>query len=155
MNSQLSSSRAELEFAEVALRDVLTKEFGDEAGADAKSLRRMLVHLVNMQEAICISPEHHANVAKRLADFAAMTSRMVDRNPAAASKMTRLSEMLRAVSSRLRDSVSVVTVTPEPIVPEGVDFGLDQKRGRLISRQSTDRTAQYHHSTEAQNRLRS
>ena len=109
MNSQTSSSRAELEFAEVALRDVLIREFGEEAKADAKSLGRMLVHLVNMHEAVCISPERHANVAKRLGDFAVMTSRMASRNPAAAAKLTRLSEMLRTASSRLRDTAVVAT----------------------------------------------
>ena len=68
MNSQASSSRADLEFAEVTLRDILIGEFGVEANADAKSLGRMLIHLVNMQEAICISSECHANMAKRLGD---------------------------------------------------------------------------------------
>ena len=133
MNSQTLSSRAELEFAEVALRDVLIGEFAEEAKSDAKSLSRMLVHLVNMHEAVCISPERHANVAKRLGDFAGMTSRMANRNPAAASKLTRLSEMLDAAGSRLRDTVVVATAMPEPVAPEFVDFGLDQKRGRVIS----------------------
>src|SRR6187200_2663074 len=92
MNSQTASSRAELEFAEVALRDILSREFAADAKGDARSLSRMLVHLVNMHEAICISPDRHANVAKRLGDFAGMTSRMASRHPVVASKLTRLSE---------------------------------------------------------------
>jgi hypothetical protein len=104
MNSQTSSSRAQLEFAELALRDVLAR-VGDSAKADATSLKRMLVHLVNMNHAISTSPERHADVAKRLGDFAVTASRMVSRNPDAAPKLTRLSESLRAVSSRLGDKL--------------------------------------------------
>ena len=104
MNSQTCLTRAELEFAELRLRDILVEEFRTHAKADASSLDRMLVHVVNMNEAISTSPERYADVAKRLDDFAAMTSRMASRNPASASKLTRLSDALRAVSSRIRDS---------------------------------------------------
>ena len=102
MNSQISSSRADLEFAEVALRIVLVEEFRDEARADATSLDRMLVHLVNMHEAISLSPERHSNVAKRLDDFATTTLRMADRNPEAATKLSSLAEALRMASERLQ-----------------------------------------------------
>jgi len=134
MNSQTSSSRAELEFAEVALRDVLITEFGEEAKADAKSLGRMLVHLVNMHEAVCVSPDRHADVAKRLGDFAVMASRMAKRNPAASAKLTRLSELMSTASSRLGATAVVVTAIPTPVAPDAMDFGLDQRRGRTISR---------------------
>lgn len=110
MNSQTCLTRAELEFAELRLRDVLVEEFRNEAKADALSLDRILGHLVNMNEAISTSPERHANVAKRLGDFAAMTSRMARRNPASAAKLARLSEALRAVISRIREQPSDVNL---------------------------------------------
>ena len=108
MNSQTCLTRAELEFAELRLRDVLDEEFRKDARSDAMSLDRILVHVVNMNEAISTAPETHVNVAKRLDDFAAMTARMAGRNPASASKLTRLSEALRAVSSRIREKPSNV-----------------------------------------------
>ena len=93
MNSQVASSRADLEFAESALRDGL-----------ATLLNHMLTHLVNMGEAISTSPERHDNVAKRLGDFAMTTSRMAIRNPDSAPKLTRLTEHLRTASERLKAS---------------------------------------------------
>jgi uncharacterized damage-inducible protein DinB len=101
MNSQTSVSRAELEVAEVTLRGVLVEEFRQEAKADAQSLDRMLKHLVNMNGAISSSPETHANVAKRLVDFANTTTRMADRNPEAAPQLAKLAEALRKASERL------------------------------------------------------
>jgi hypothetical protein len=101
MNSQTLSSRADLEFAEAALRDILVDQFRQDARADAMSLDRMLVHIVNMYEAISTAPEVHANVAKRLGDFALTTTKMASRHPDAASKLTRLSQALGAASSRL------------------------------------------------------
>lgn len=105
MNSQTSCSRAELEFAEAALREVLARELGKAEKADVTSMQRMLRHIVNMNLAISTSPERHAEVAKRLGDFAVTTSRVAGRNPDAAASLTRLTEVLRAVSSRLRESV--------------------------------------------------
>ena len=113
MNSQTCLTRAELEFAELRLRDVLDEEFRKVARSDAMSLDRILVHVVNMNEAISTAPESHVNVAKRLDDFAAMTARMAGRNPASASKLTRLSEALRAVSSRIREKPPNVN-SPRP-----------------------------------------
>jgi hypothetical protein len=106
MNSQTLSSRADLEFAEATLREVLISEFKQEAKADAESLDRMLVHIVNMHEAISNSPERHANVAKRLGDFAVTTNRMAGRHPDAAPKLTRLSQALGNASQRLSESAS-------------------------------------------------
>jgi len=103
MNSQTVSSRADLEFAEAALREVLIGEFKEDGRADARSLDRMLVHIVNMHEAISRSPENYANVAKRLGDFAVTTTRMANRNPDVAPKLTRLSQALGAASQRLSE----------------------------------------------------
>jgi hypothetical protein len=104
MYSQTPSPRADLQIAEAALREVLVEAFKQDAKADAMSLDRMLVHIVNMYEAIDTSPDRLANVAKRLDDFATTTARMADRNPAAAPKLSKLSEALRATSVRLRTS---------------------------------------------------
>ena len=103
MNSQLALSRSDLEFAESALRDILAGDLQRESKADAKALSSILVHLVNMNEAIIVSPEHHLNVVKRLHDFAATADRMAARNPAAAAKLARLSAALRATSLRLSE----------------------------------------------------
>ena len=65
------------------------------------SLDRMLVHIVNMRAAIGVSAEHHANVVKRLGDFAFSTTRMAGRHPDAAPRLTRLSQALGAASLRL------------------------------------------------------
>ena len=105
MNSQTSCSRAELEFAEVALRAVLASELAKVGKADATSLQRMLHHIVNMNLAISTSPERHANVAKRLGDFAVATARMARRNPDAAARLTRLSDVLRTAGSRLHEGI--------------------------------------------------
>ena len=99
MNAQTTSSRADLEFAEAALRAAQGEEF--RKGTDASALGSMLVHLVNMHEAISTSPERHANVAKRLGDFAAATSKMAGRNPEAAAKLTRLTEALLTASTHV------------------------------------------------------
>jgi hypothetical protein len=101
MNSQTLSSRADLEIAEVALRDLLVEDFNQETKGDVTSLNRMLVHLVNMHEALSTSPDRHINVAKRLGDFALTTTKIAGRHPQAAFKLTRLSAALRAASERL------------------------------------------------------
>jgi hypothetical protein len=103
MNSQTLSSRADLEIAEVALRDSLLDL--DPKG-DGTSLRRILVHLVNMHEALSSSPESHSNVAKRLGDFAVTTARMATKHPQAAAKLERLSDALRAAGERLSEQLS-------------------------------------------------
>lgn len=102
MNSQTSTSRAELEHAEATLRQILRDDVLSSARSDATSLSRILVHVVNMHQAISLSPERHANVAKRLDDFAASTSKMASRNPAAAPKLSELSNSFRAAGERLR-----------------------------------------------------
>jgi hypothetical protein len=102
MHSQTSLARADLELAEAALRGVLVEEFRADSKADAMALDRVLAHVVNMYEAISLSPERHSNVAKRLDDFATTASRMAGRNPDAAARLSRLSEALRAASARLR-----------------------------------------------------
>lgn len=121
MNSQTMTSRADLELAEVALRDALGAEFHEDSKSDATSLGRILVHLVNMNRALSTSPEVHANVAKRLGDFAVSTSKMADRNPEAAPKLERLAEAFRSASARLRENLPPVEAAPRA-EPTGPDF---------------------------------
>ncbi len=101
MNAQTMSSQADLEIAEAALRAVLDEEFRTDAKIDASSLDHMLIHIVNMHKAVVTSPERHANVAKRLGDFAVSTSRMADRNPKAAPQLTRLTGALLTARTRV------------------------------------------------------
>ena len=103
MNSQLATSRADLELAEAALREVLVSDFQHEAKADGTVLSHMLVHLVNMNVAIADSPGLHHNVVKRLGDFALTSTRMASRNPAATEKLERLADALRTASMRLNE----------------------------------------------------
>jgi hypothetical protein len=116
MNSQTLSSRADLEFAEATLRQVLVAQFQD-AKTDAMSLHRMLVHLVNMHQAISMSPERHANVAKRLVDFATTVARMANRNPDAAPMLTKLADILRAAGVRLQSTVASATSGGPELLP--------------------------------------
>jgi hypothetical protein len=126
MNSQTLSSRADLEFAEATLRQVLVAQFHD-AKTDAMSLHRMLVHLVNMHQAISMSPERHANVAKRLVDFATTVARMASRNPEAAPMLTKLSDILRSAGVRLRGTA-----------PSGTGGGLELPPSATAPDQQSD-----------------
>ena len=103
MNSQTLTSRADLEHAETLLREVLVRDFAPNAKGDAGSLTRMLVHIVNIHHAVATSPERHTNAAKRLGDFAVVTTRMTRRNPEAAPKLNRLAHALRTASRRLTE----------------------------------------------------
>jgi hypothetical protein len=124
MNAQSTISRANVEQAEAMLRDVLTDDFGPapESRADAKSLKRMLVHLVNINVAISCSTERHANAAKRLADFSVTTWRMAARNPNVADKLARLTQALRHASLRLKESVenAALAVTAPVVAAEAL-----------------------------------
>ena len=103
MNEQLSIAQADLEIAVEAVRDVLRNP-GLVPPAEGASLDRMLVHMTNMREAIASSPDRHANVAKRLNDFAMTTNRMQNKHPGAAPDLARLSDALLAASQRLQGS---------------------------------------------------
>jgi hypothetical protein len=102
MNSQVSTSRARLEQAEALLRDALAHDFADDTQGDAASLNRILVHMVNMQRAISGPPDAHPNVAKRLADFGQVMTRMNKRRPAASARLSRLSDALNLAASSFR-----------------------------------------------------
>jgi hypothetical protein len=105
VNAQTTISRAGVEQAEALLRELLADGFQEESGADARSLGRMLVHLVNINVAISGQPDRHANAAKRLEDFAVTTWRMAARNPNAVDKLTRVTHTLRQAGLRLKESL--------------------------------------------------
>jgi hypothetical protein len=105
MNSQTSVSRSDVEHAEALIRSLIAGDFGTQAPADAKSLDRMLVHLVRIQTAISASPERHANAAKRLQDFSVVTWRMTSRHPDATEDLTRITHALRTAGVRLKESL--------------------------------------------------
>src|SRR5688572_7418620 len=103
MNTQPTPAHQVLETAKLSLQDVLDETFRSEANAEAATLDRMLVHLKNMDAAIEAAPDVQANIVKRLGDFAVTASRMAVHNLAAAPKLTRLADVLRAASQRLRE----------------------------------------------------
>jgi hypothetical protein len=102
MNSQDSTSRARLEYAEALLRDALAHDFDEDTKGDAASLNRILVHMVNMQRAIGGPSDAQENVAKRLADFGQVMTRMNKRRPSASVRLARLSDALKLASSSFR-----------------------------------------------------
>lgn len=116
MEAQAQTSETHLLQAEALLRDVLEKEFEGSTDGDAASLERMRLHLVNMHRAVATSPEVHANVAKRLGDFAMTTTRLAARWPASSVRMTELANTLRAASSELH-AASAATDPPGPELP--------------------------------------
>jgi hypothetical protein len=103
MNSRTSISRSRLEHAEALLREVLVRDFEDAKVPEAGSLGRMLVHLVNMNHAVSTSDEGHANVAKRLGDFANTTSRITVPDADSAARLARLVEALKSAKAGLEE----------------------------------------------------
>lgn len=94
MNSQISISRSRLEHAEALLRELLSEDFEGEQKGEAGTLNRMLVHIVNMHQAVSTSAGNEANVAKRLGDFAKSMSRVTPPKPESAAKLERLADAL-------------------------------------------------------------
>ena len=104
MDSRIAISRARLEHAEALLREVLVRDFEGTQPAQAGSLGRMLVHIVNMNQAVSNSSEGHANVAKRLGDFANTTARITVPDADAAARLERLVAALKSAKEGLEES---------------------------------------------------
>jgi hypothetical protein len=104
MDSRIAISRARLEHAEALLREVLVRDFENSQPAQAGSLGRMLVHIVNMNRAVSTSTDGHANVAKRLGDFANTTSRITVPDADAAARLERLVAALKSAKEGLEES---------------------------------------------------
>lgn len=105
METKLQTEHPDLDLAQSTLRDVLGEEFRKNAGSEAGSLDRILIHVGNIRNAIEESPECLANAAKRLGDFAEVTSRMRSKYPESSTELTSASQALRAASVRLLDSL--------------------------------------------------
>lgn len=114
MQTNTATYQADIDSAQASLRHVLGGEFRESAAVEAGSLARILVHVENIQRAISESPTCHVNAAKRLGDFADITSRMETRFPAWRDSFSAASKALRAASVRLRESVRVADDTQLP-----------------------------------------
>lgn len=101
MDSRIAISRARLEHAEALLREVLVRDFENTRAAEGGSLGRMLVHIVNMHQAISTSTDGIANVAKRLGDFALTTSRISVPDANSAARLEQLVAALKSAKSGL------------------------------------------------------
>lgn len=101
MDSRIAISRSRLDHAEALLREVLTRDFEDTRPAESGSLGRMLVHIVNMNQAVSTSSDGHENVAKRLGDFALTTSRITVPDAESADRLARLVAALKLAKSGL------------------------------------------------------
>ena len=117
MNSQVTISRSRLEHAEALLREVLIKDYDDERTGEAGSLGRILVHIVNMQQAVSTSSEGHVNVAKRLGDFAQIMTRVNPPNPDSAARLTRLADALESAKVGLESPPDEPKSADEQSVP--------------------------------------
>ena len=78
---------------------------------DAGTLRRMLVHLSNINLSVLASTQDHVNASKRLNDFALTLTRIAKNselpNDVLTSRMTLVATALRAASSELAQSDAV------------------------------------------------
>jgi hypothetical protein len=78
---------------------------------DAGTLRRMLVHLSNINVSVLASTQDHVNASKRLNDFALTLTRMAKNselpNDVLTSRMTLAATALRAASDELARSDAV------------------------------------------------
>ena len=103
MNTPTLSPRVDIQSAEEALRELLANDFRSEAKEDAGSLDRILIHLANIQTSIESTPACLPNAAKRLNDFATMTTRMATRNPQAKDPLTKLTVALQTAGARVKE----------------------------------------------------
>lgn len=78
---------------------------------DAGSLRRMLVHITNINLSVLASSRDHINASKRLNDFALSLARMAKNadppNDVLKARMTSIAGHLRAASEELARSDSI------------------------------------------------
>ena len=104
MDPRITISRSRLDHAEALLREVLVRDFDDSKVAEAGSLGRMLVHLVNMNHAVSTSTDGYANVAKRLGDFANTTARITVPDADSAARLARLVAALKSAKAGLEEN---------------------------------------------------
>jgi hypothetical protein len=103
MDTRLSISRARLETAEALLREVLAEDYDGEQTSEARTLGRMLVHIVNMHQAVSNSTVDDANVARRLGDFAKSMSRVTPPTEESGVRFKRLTDALISAKAGLEE----------------------------------------------------
>jgi hypothetical protein len=119
MNSQTLISRARLEHAEALLREALARDFDGNTSSLARSLARMLVHVVDIHRAVSSAPEAYANAAKRLGDFAATLERMALARPEAAPRLERAAAAMRAARTEMHKLAGAADLAPATEIPPG------------------------------------
>jgi hypothetical protein len=93
------------------LRDISENRDLIKSSIDAGTLRRMLVHLSNINLSVLASTQDHVNATKRLNDFASTLMRMAKHaelpNDVLTTRMTLVATALRAASTELAQSDAV------------------------------------------------
>lgn len=83
---------------------------------DAGSVRRMLVHITNINSSVLASTRDHLNATKRLQDFAFTLIRIARNseppNEVLAIRMARIAEDLRAASEQLAQEDAIPNWRP-------------------------------------------
>src|SRR5688572_20254455 len=96
-----------LDFAVGQLRNICEGE-RLQSSIDAGSLRRMLVHITNINLSVLASTQDHVNATKRLNDFALSLARIAKNadppDEALKARLPSVSENLRAASEELARS---------------------------------------------------
>jgi len=100
-----------LESAIVELQAIADDRDLFKSSIDAGSLRRMLVHLANINRSVLTSTQDHVNASKRLNDFAFTLTRMAKSaelpNDVLTARMALVAAALRAASEELARSDAV------------------------------------------------
>lgn len=100
-----------LDCAARKLRDISDDHELLKSSIDAGSVRRILVHIHNINVSVLESPRDHLNATKRLKDFAFTLIRIANRselpNQRLSNQMGRVAEYLRAASEELARSDAI------------------------------------------------
>ena len=100
-----------LESAIVELQAIADDRELFKSSIDAGSLRRMVVHLANINRSVLASTQDHVNASKRLNDFAFTLTRMAKNaelpNDVLTARMALVAAALRAASEELAGSNAV------------------------------------------------
>jgi len=94
-----------LESAISQLRNICSDHELLKSSMDAASVRRMLIHIANINISVLASTQDHVNASKRLNDFAFTLARIARNaelpNEVLATRMTSVAVNLRAASEEL------------------------------------------------------
>jgi hypothetical protein len=100
-----------LDHAEAQLREICESHAQLEEPIDTGSLKRMLVHIHNINASVCASTRDHVNAAKRLTDFSVTLGRLARKTPPIdqelAMRMTDLAKTLQTAGAEIADGVAM------------------------------------------------